>query len=201
MRERPVHDVGSLPTWGFDSRGTPWWGTLGFIAIEGTGFGLAIAAYLYLLAVNPKWPLGPPPGPIWPGTALAVVLVASALPNWWTNRAAWRQDLGAVRIWLVIMSAIGLVTIMIRLFEIASLNLRWDSNAYGSVVWLILGLHATHIATDVADTLVLTVLMFTPHAQPRRFSDVTDNVFYWYFVVASWLPLYALIYWAPRLTE
>ena len=81
---------------------------------------------------------------------------------------------------------------------LAWLNFRWDANAYGSIVWLIIGLHTTHIVTDVVDTIVLAVLMFTRHARPRRFSDVTDNVFYWVFVVATWLPLYVLIYWAPR---
>ena len=70
---------------------------------------------------------------------------------------------------------------------------RWDTNAYGSVTWLILGLHTTHVLTDLVDTLVLAVLMFTRHADnPRRFGDVEDNVMYWNFVVLTWLPLYAL---------
>jgi cytochrome c oxidase subunit I+III len=30
--------------------------------------------------------------------------------------------------------------------------------------------------------------------------DVEDNAVYWYFVVAAWLPIYGVIYWAPRLT-
>jgi hypothetical protein len=36
-------------------------------------------------------------------------------------------------------------------------------------------------------------------SKPRRFSDVTDNVFYWNFVVLAWLPLYVLLDWVPRL--
>jgi heme/copper-type cytochrome/quinol oxidase subunit 3 len=198
MRERLAQDVSALPTWAFESKSTPWWGTLSFMAIEGMGFALVVGAWLYLAAVNPTWPLGPPPATLWPGTTLAVLLVASLVPNWWLNRAALRQELRAVQIGLVIMSIIGLVAVALRGFEIAHLNFRWDGNAYGSVVWLIIGLHATHIVTDVADTIVLAVLMFTRHARPRRFSDVTDNVFYWVFVVLTWLPLYVLLYWAPR---
>jgi hypothetical protein len=79
------------------------------------------------------------------------------------------------------------------------LNTRWDLDAYGSAVWVVLGLHTTHLVTDLVDTLVLTALMFTRHATPRRFSDVSDNAFYWNFVVLAWLPLYLLLYWAPRL--
>jgi heme/copper-type cytochrome/quinol oxidase subunit 3 len=112
---------------------------------------------------------------------------------------ALRLDLHRVRIGLVIMSAIGLALLVIRAVEFGHLNTRWDTDAYGSVVWVVLGLHTTHLATDVGDTIVLTVLMFTRHAQPRRFSDVTDNVFYWNFVVLAWLPLYFVLDWIPRL--
>ncbi len=198
MRERLAQDVSGLPTWAFESKSTPWWGTLAFMAIEGTGFALAVGMWLYLAAVNPQWPLGQPPATLWPGATLTAVLVLSLVPNWWCNRVALRQDLRSVQIGLVAMSVIGLLAIALRGFEIAELNMRWDVDAYGSIVWLILGLHTTHIVTDAGDTIVLTVLMFTRHARPRRFSDVTDNVFYWVFVVVTWLPLYVLIYWAPR---
>jgi len=40
--------------------------------------------------------------------------------------------------------------------------------------------------------------MFTRHGRGKRFSDVEDNAFYWYFVVLSWLPLYLVLYWVPR---
>jgi heme/copper-type cytochrome/quinol oxidase subunit 3 len=79
------------------------------------------------------------------------------------------------------------------------MNTRWDSSAYGSVLWLLLGLHTTHLLTDVGDTLVVTALMFTRHGRGKRFSDVSDNCFYWHFVVASWVPIYGLIYWAARI--
>ena len=62
-----------------------------------------------------------------------------------------------------------------------------------------LGLHTTHIVTDFLDSSVLTVLMFTGPVEEHRFVDVEENAVYWYFVVLSWLPIYGVIYWAPRL--
>jgi len=191
-------DVSELPTYGFGARSGPWWGAMGFIALEGMGFALAGGAYLYLLAVNPRWPLDPPPS-LWAGTAMTVLLGLSVGPNIWINRVAHRLDLRAVRLGLIIMSGIGIAALVIRGFEFLYIHTRWDSNAYGSIVWFILGLHTTHLATDLGDTVVLCVLMFTKHAQPRRFSDATDNVFYWNFVVLAWLPIYVLLYWVPRL--
>jgi heme/copper-type cytochrome/quinol oxidase subunit 3 len=75
---------------------------------------------------------------------------------------------------------------------------RWDTNAYGSVVWMLMGLHTAHLLTDVLDTVVLAVLMFTGPLEGKRFVDVSENSLYWYFVVVAWLPLYAVVYLAPR---
>ena len=38
-----------------------WWGTAAFMLIEGTGFALLIAVYLYLLSVAPSWPIDSAP--------------------------------------------------------------------------------------------------------------------------------------------
>jgi len=52
--------------------------------------------------------------------------------------------------------------------------------------------------TDVADTAVLAVLMFTGPLEKGRFVDASENAMYWNFVVAAWIPIYAVIYLMPR---
>jgi cytochrome c oxidase subunit III len=199
MRQRVVADVSALPTYGFGPRMTMTWGTMGFIVLEGMGFALAIAAYLYLAIINADWPLSaPPPGLLWSGLLTAVILL-SVIPNHLAKQAARKEDLPRVRLTLVVMSVVGLVALALRAFEFTTLHVTWDFNAYGSLIWFLLGLHTTHLLTDVGDTLVLTVLMFTRHVEGKRFSDVEDNAVYWDFVVLAWIPIYALIYWGPRL--
>ena len=68
----------------------------------------------------------------------------------------------------------------------------------GAIVWLILGLHTAHIVTDFLDSTVLAALMFVGPVEEHRFVDVEENAVYWYFVVLAWLPIYGVIYWAPR---
>lgn len=196
---RPVgRDLSALPTYGFGPTSPMWWGTLGFFVIEGMGFALALGTYFYLVQQNPHWPLAPVPPDHWAGTLNTVLLLASLWPNRVTDRDAHAEDLGRVRRDLVIMSFVALVTVAVRLYEFTGLGVRWDQNAYGSITWILLGLHLAHLITDAGDTLVLTALMFTPRATGKRFSDVSDNAFYWYFVVLSWLPIYLAVYWLPR---
>lgn len=59
-------------------------------------------------------------------------------------------------------------------------------------------LHTTHLLTDLGDTAVQSLWLFTHEIGEEQFSDVHDNADYWTFVVLCWLPVYALVYWAPR---
>lgn len=197
---RVVLDVSELPTYSFGQRSLMWWGQLGYIAIEMSGFGLAIAMYLYLAEKAESWPPGAPLPDLLPGTLLTLVLLVSLIPNHLTLRWSQAQDIGKTRLGLVIMSAFGVIPLVLRCFEFRALNVLWDASAYGSITWLLLGLHTLHIGTDAVDTLVLATLMFTRQGLAgRRFSDVEDNAAYWDFVVISWLPIYFVIYWFPRL--
>jgi heme/copper-type cytochrome/quinol oxidase subunit 3 len=200
MRERTVLDLSELPMHGMGSASLTWWGTLGFMLLEGTGFALGIGIYLYLKSIAPEWPLGAQPPDLAPGTAVTALLLLSVVPNYFIPRWAERQDMRKIRIALVAMTAFGVAPLILRWFEFPALDINWDSNAYGSIVWTLLGLHTTHLITDLGDTVVLAVLMFTKKGyNRRRFGDVQDNALYWNFVVLTWVPIYVCIYWIPRL--
>lgn len=191
-------DVAGLPTIVYSHRSLMWWGTLGMMVIESTVFALAVMAYFYLRSHQETWPLTAPPPDLRWGTLNTVVLVVSFLPAHLAKRAAERMDLRGVQRWLVVSVVFGVAFSIIRALEFTTLNVRWDSSAYGSVVWLLLGLHTVHIVTDVVDTIVLTVMFFTGPLDGKRFVDVSENSFYWYFVVTAWLPIYLVIYWGAR---
>ena len=194
-------DAAGLPSYAFGNRSLMWWGTLGLIAIEGTVFALAIVAYFYLRSLAPRWPLnGQPPDLLW-GTLNTVVLLASLLPNHLLKKAAEAGDLRRLRIAFALCLAFSVAFLVVRVFEFRHLNVRWDADAYGSVVWLLLGLHTLHLITDTYDTGVLAVLMVTGPLEGRRLVDASENAQYWYFVVLSWLPIYAVIYLAPHVRQ
>jgi cytochrome c oxidase subunit 3 len=191
-------DVRDLPSYGFSHRSPMWWGTVGMIAIEGTVFAMVIASYFYLRSHANTWPMTAlPPDLLW-GTLNTAVMVGSLVPNHLAKKAGERHDLNGVRLWLGIGLVFALGFLVVRGMEFATLNVRWDSNAYGSVVWTLLGFHTAHLATDFIDTVVLEILFFTGPLEGKRFVDVSENCFYWYFVVFAWLPIYFVIYWGAR---
>jgi cytochrome c oxidase subunit III len=192
-------DLSQLPDHGHSHRSLTWWGTMGMICVEGTALGLAAAAYLYLSGHEQQWPpqhLVPDPG--W-GTVFTVIVLLSFVPNMLLNKRAEQERIGPVRLWMVVMTLIGFVLVVIRYFEFKAMHVAWSDSAYGSIVITLLGLHTVHLVTDLYDSVVLSVLMFTRHGDTgRRYVDVAENAIYWNFVIYVWLPIYVLLYFAPR---
>jgi cytochrome c oxidase subunit 3 len=198
--QRRVLDISSLPTHETGPRNPLWWGTQFFMVIEGLAFAFAIATYLYFYAHNPSWPLGNKGGLVWPSVLLAV-FVLSEIPNVLLKRAADAKDLRKVRIGIIIMSLIGLLALVLRVFEFTTIYMRWDENAYTSITWFLLGLHTTHLLTDVVETWVMSATLFIGPVDMRRFAEVEDNQDYWHFVVGFWAVIYFIIYLIPRWFE
>jgi heme/copper-type cytochrome/quinol oxidase subunit 3 len=196
--EPAVLDVSKLPNVVFGTRSITWNGIVGMMAIEGTVFLLMIASYFYLHSRSVEWPPHENPPALFWGTLNLIIFLLSMIPNEWYRRRARRGDLRAVRIGLVLLTAIGILTVIVRYFELRHLNCDWSLDAYGSAVWLLMGLHVTHLLTDLVDSIVLTTLFFTPLVEGKRFMDAAENSDYWYFVVLFWVPIYLVIYWAPR---
>jgi cytochrome c oxidase subunit III len=196
---RPVIDVSGLPNSEFGHRGLIWWGTVGFMVIEGSMFVIGLVVYFYLRLNVEQWPPSlPDPNPSF-GTANLFLVLVSLIPAAVSKHAAEAFDLPRTRRWLALLVLMGIAAVILRAFEYPSLNCRWDDNAYGSIVWVLLSLHTIHVVTDVVDSIVLLVMAYTKPMTRKRFVDLSENSLYWYFIVAWWLPIYAVIYFAPRL--
>ncbi len=196
---RSVGDLSDLPETAAGASHLVWWGNVGFMLIEGTGFLLAAGAYLYLRSESPHWP---PTGDRLPdllwSTVFTVALVASELPNLWVFRMAREKSEWGVRFGTLLMAVLGAILLAVRAFELQHLNAPWYRDAYGSVVWMLMLLHTSHVVTELGETCVQSLWLYTHEVGDAQFCDIEDNANYWSFVVLAWLPIYFLIYWLPR---
>lgn len=198
--ERLTIDVSELPTTTFGRRNTNWWGTVGFMVIEGTTLLVVAASLLYLRGNFDSWP----PRPILPPdlgvpTIVLLLLLAKLVPAWLCIDAAKRLDRSATRLWLAVALVLGAAATGFRLLEFESLNVRWDTNAYGSAVWVLLGFHTTLLLFDVLETAALILLLSSEdRLRSKHFADAADSAVYEFFLSLAWVPLYLLVYLLPR---
>ena len=198
-RVRSVATVESLPSELYGAENLTWWGAMWGEVIEGFVLVLGVFAYFYLRHTAATWPPlhSPLPSLGIPTLNLALMLV-SIIPAWLAWRAANAQNRFGTLLWLVIHAVIGSAIVVIRYFECFALNVRWDTNAYGSINWALLFGHGYTTLLDVFDTIALIVLFAILQPEEKHYIDVTENSFFWYFVVATWVPLYVLIFLSPR---
>ena len=207
MSTRTVIDVSELPHHEFDTYDPVWWGNNLLLAIETSMFAILIATYFYLRQNFELWPppvaqltatLRPLPELSY-GTANTILLVASCFPMILTDLSARRGNRTLSKIGLVIAVVFGVVALVLRSFEYAAVYFRWDSNAYGSIVWFVLGMHNLHLFVLTTEAVLLTIWVFTREYDMKHRVDIATLAIYWYWVVAIWLLLYAIIYFTPRM--
>jgi cytochrome c oxidase subunit 3 len=196
----PPLDVSSLPPHAFGHRAPLWWGVLLLVAIESTAIGLLLVSYFYLRGNYDVWPpvsIGAPALRL--ATIEAILLGASYLPMVLAVRAARAQRLVPTRRWLMVAAGLGAIMLVVRWFEFQRIPFRWDDHAYGSVFWMTLGVHVTHVLTGVLEDAMVIALLWKGPVEQKHFGDVEASALLWYFSVLEWVPGFAILYLEPWL--
>ncbi len=201
LRDRPVLDASNLPDAAYGQRAPLWWGNLGLIVIEGMMFVLMIGTYFYLRKNYNTWPPASTARPdlFWPTLLVLDLLVCLGIQEWVRRTAVHGGTRGALILGMVLTTLLALLAVFLRVREFGSLNVQWDSNAYGSTIWTIVGLHTVHILAETGETALLSWLVLVKDPDHNDRLDLECNAVYWYFVTLMWIPLYLLVYWGTRL--
>ena len=200
MRRRAVLDVAMLDDHSFSIRAPIWWGNLLMIFIEGAAFALMVMAYYYIRRNFNTWP---PERTYLPdmgvSTANLILQLASLAPAWYASKLAFAHEPPEeVGRWLMLVVACGLAAIVLRAFELRGLHTRYDSNAYGSITWMILITHLAHLIAGSLEALLIALVMFKGPVERKHYTDATVLAAYWYFVVGSWVVLWLVVFVSVR---
>jgi cytochrome c oxidase subunit I+III len=201
MKQQPRAEASALPDQAFGYHAPKWWGNRLMIYVEGTALALLATTYFYIWLNFDAWP--PPRTPV-PDLGIPsinlLVLAVSAAPFWYAARVARLQARAAVvGSWLALGVLCGIAAIVLRGFEFRALHTRFGSNAYGSITWTILAVHLAHLLAGTLETLVIALVMFVGPVDKNHYADANAMAIYWYFIVISWVALYAIVFIAPRL--
>jgi cytochrome c oxidase subunit III len=185
----------------FSHHAPSWWGSRLMIFVESAAFAILAVSYFYIWWNFDAWP--PPPAHL-PDLGISsinlFVLAVSAAPFWNAARLAQRHErpvfIGA---WLALGVLFGIAAIVLRVLEFSALHTRYDSNAYGSITWTILAVHLAHLLAGTLQTLLIALVMFVGPVEQKHYDDARVVAVYWYFIVISWVALYAIVFIAPRL--
>jgi heme/copper-type cytochrome/quinol oxidase subunit 3 len=200
MSEQPTKiDVSRLPSVTFDHHSLVWWGTMGFILIEGFTLVLMGAAYFYLRINELEWPPGRTPAPdVLIATINTILILLIIIPMRIADKAAHHYNKAKLIPAMLVALAMTLAAIVLRWFEFHDLQVAWDAHAYGSASWGLLVLHSTLLVADFFESGVIISLFIFGRAMKKHYPDVSDACFYQYFLSTVNVPIYFILFWGPR---
>ena len=198
MSKRPGVEVGHLPVTAFGSRDPLWWGVVALICFETVMFALLWTTYFFIRGNESQWP----------PTSLSnhtlrlaflnlALLLLSCLTMLWVNAGTKTGRLRTMRQGMWAGALMGALILVVRGLELASLDFRWDSHGYGSVFWVLMGLHTMHAAAGTGENLMLLALLYLGPLEEKHLVDLRVNSLYWFFMVASWVATFCILFLDP----
>jgi cytochrome c oxidase subunit 3 len=168
-------------------------GVIVWLSSELMFFAGLFAAYFTLRSANEVWPSeGVELGVLRAGI-FTVVLVASSLTMHRSVQAAESGDrTGALR-WLAATFVLGLAFVANQLAEYLTLSFGLDSDAYGTIFWLLTGFHWLHVVAGLVLMAALARLSWPGSRAPLAVHHQVVG-YYWHFVDVVWIGVYVTVY-------
>ncbi len=188
-----------LPVGACGKNSVGWWGVLCLIATEGSLFAYLLFSYAYLAVQR---------GPAWlpeahPSLALSgpntLILLLSSVAVWWGEEGVKHQKRAQHLAGLIIGILLGLIFLVVQLFEWKTKTFSLTSGSYGSLFFTITGFHMVHVIVGVCMLIVVLAWSLMGYFSLRHHARVTVAAIYWHFVDVVWLCVFSAFYLSPYL--
>jgi cytochrome c oxidase subunit 3 len=169
-------------------------GIVVFLASESMLFAGLLAAWYDLRGQSSLWvPVGAQldvAGATFGTGLLGLGSITMGVAQW----SASHRKRGIARAMLVttIFCALGFTYIALRGWSRA--NFSVDTNAFGTLFFVLTGVHLAHVILGVILLTMLTVFLRRPGFTADNHAGVEAIAYYWHFVFIVWVGLWATIY-------
>ncbi|HEX4820818.1 MAG TPA: cytochrome c oxidase subunit 3 [Acidimicrobiales bacterium] len=176
-----------------------WWGMVMLITTEATIFASLLASYFFIRAGSAEWPPAGIEAPKLERIAVfTVVLLASSIPLVVAERAIARDQVRRVRWLLAVSFVMGLAFLIHQGIEYEDLHFGIKDNAYGSLFYVITGLHGLHVLIGLLMSLVVQAKAAVGRITAGRHETLRIFSMYWHFVDVVWIFVFTSLYISPH---
>ncbi len=169
-------------------------GVVVFLASESMLFAGLLAGWYDLRGMTTPWPpagaqldtAGSTFGTILLGLGSVTMGVAQVMAS--------KRRRGVARAMLVLTLFCALAFVYVALRGWSQANFRVDTNAYGTLYYVLTGTHLAHVLAGAVLLLALALFLGKRAFNADGHAGVEAIAYYWHFVFVVWLALYATIY-------
>jgi heme/copper-type cytochrome/quinol oxidase subunit 3 len=179
---------------------TAWWGMASLIATESMIFLILLGSYFFLRAASKTWPLGGiAPPELRYSVPFSFVLWGSSIPIFYADAAIKKGDQAGLRIGLLLSALMGVAFLLYTARDFNDLTFGWRTNAYGSIYYTIVGLHALHVILGLGFNVIVQIKAWQRKFTAERHTTVEVFSLYWHFVDAVWIFVFSSLFLSEAL--
>ncbi len=169
-------------------------GVVVFLASESMLFAGLLAAWYALRGQAAVWP---PVGTSldWPGAAFGTALLGlGSVTMVVAQGAAVKRRRGVARGMLVATTFCAIAFTYVALRGWHDANFSVATNAFGTLFFVLTGVHLAHVIAGAILLVVLTAFLNRPAFTADHHAGIEAIAYYWHFVFVIWIGLWATIY-------
>jgi heme/copper-type cytochrome/quinol oxidase subunit 3 len=145
----------------------------------------------------------PPPGVEAPELRLtipfSIVLWASSVPIFLAEHDLRHGRIGRARTAMAVSFVMGAAFLAYTLHDFGELTYGWRDHAYGSIYYVVVGLHAIHVFIGLSMSGVVQAKAWLGRYDGGRHASAQAFFLYWHFVDVVWIAVFALVIAGPHL--
>jgi cytochrome c oxidase subunit III len=166
-----------------------------FIASEVMLFGSFFTAYFFVRVVNHEpWPPAPFELPVLVAGVNTAILLASSFTMHWALQSIKRGNRYGLQAGMTLTFLMGLTFLLTQLREYSRVGFAPSDGAFGTIFYMLTGLHGAHVFVGLTLLAAVTVRSFRGHYTPEAHHGVEIPGIYWHFVDVMWIVVYTTIY-------
>lgn len=182
-----------------------WWGMVLTLVTDVAAFAALLAAYFYIrfVTAGDDWPPDEISDPkllkAWIMTAL---LVTSSAPLIFADLGIKKGHRGRLLVGVALTILLGAAFLYVQSLEYhekLTKEFQPQTNAYGSLFFLITGFHGLHVVLGLLTMLVILVAGLSGRITRKHHALVRIAGLYWHTVGAVWIFIFGSLYLAAQL--
>ncbi len=175
------------------AEGTARLGLLMALGSETVFFVTLIVAYIALRGQT-NWPLDHTFSRLFIPITNTSLLVVSTLTAWMSHNSIRKGDQAGLRNWLVVTLFLGLIFVAGQVYDFNHAGLKINDQSFGGVFFTLMGFHALHVLAGVVILTINTIRAGWGDFTRERHIAVEIGTWFWYYVAAVWIVLFAALY-------
>ena len=159
------------------------------------------AMFFSIRAAAPElWAEHTPELNVWFSLPFTIILVSSSITCQLGVFRAERGDVHGLRRWFaitVLMGAAFVLGQLIEYVELVSHGIKINADGYGSMFYLTTGFHLLHVVGGLIAFVIYMIRTTMGRFTPAQATSAIVVSYYWHFVDAVWIALFAMIFFLP----